>query len=478
MGKARTLVAAVSWLSLGNMLSRLVALFTMPLLTRWLSPDAYGDAALAGTVVALLSVVALAGIDMGYARHFFSGTLGDSQAVESFCWRWTAGMTLIAGLGGGLLWVLGLSTWFDTQQSLFVFIMLGIVASPLATMAQTRARLQGNYARTSRAQFVAGWGAAAVALGVAYWWRQDAWPLLLAMIAGYVVPLILLGLPSTASLTRPSGLSPTARRQLVGVGLAGVVTAPAYWVVSSSDRWFLARYFDSAEVGVYSIAYTVGTVGMVVSTAITAAWLPELSRAEAASSGDFARRRGELGQLLVAAMLVVWLAVVASGGDVIRLLADVRFHGATSAVPWLAAGVLFYGVMHVGNTQLILLGKLHWAAWIWVVALVMSIGVNFWLVPTHGMLGAAITQGGTFLLTMVLTWAALLHLERVPVQWTRLGLAVGVAAIACLATHPQWGRYPLSSLAYKLPLELAIAALCFQLLAPGFLRRAVDQVRR
>lgn len=476
MTTARGLVKAVSWLSFGNIVSKALSLVTMPLLTHWLSPAAYGDAALVGTAISLASVFALAGIDMSYSRHYFSGTVGDSQSVESYCWRWVLGMSIVLGIAVGALWAIGFSGRSGTEASLAGFVVIGVIASTLATMTQTRARLLNRYAQLSWVQFLSALLGAIVALSAAHWWRQDAWPLLLAMVIAYGLPVVFLGMPSPVRLTRSSGLSKDAARRLLGVGLAGVITAPAYWVVSSSDRWFIAQYFDNAEVGIYSVGCTVGTIGMVVSNAITAAWLPELSRAESSDGTSLLQRKGELSQVLAAVLLIAWLAVVAAGGDVIRLLADPRFHSVAAVVPWLAAGVLFHGAMHVGNAHLILLGKLHWAAWCWGLALFVSIGLNFWLVPQYGILGASITQAVTLSMAMLLIWAAVLHFEPVPIQWSLLAIMAGIVTLAGFAMHLPWSDSALLSLVFKLPVGMAVSLLCAQFLAPAMMRRAIGEV--
>jgi O-antigen/teichoic acid export membrane protein len=188
------------------------------------------------------------------------------------------------------------------------------------------------------------------------------------------------------------------------------------------------------------------------------------------------RSKAELSQLLIAFMLVVCLAVIGAGGDIIRLLADARFREAAAIVPWLAVGVLCYGVMHVGNAQLILLGKLHWAAWFWGVALIVSLGLNLWLVPIYGGLGAALTQAATFTLIMLLVWGAVLHFEYIPMHWNRLVVGVVVAGVGGFAMCEPWSGSPGLSLLYKLPVGTLLAAICVQILAPAFLRRALKRV--
>ena len=465
----RNLIKAVSWLSLGNVMVRALSLLSMPILTHFLSPDAYGVATLVGTLVSLLSVFALAGMDMSYTRHAFSGEVGDPARVESFCWRWVLGSAAAVSLFAGILWW-QLASRFALSAYYAGYVCVGVFFSTLMTMSQARARLGNRYKRLAAVQFVVGCIVATAGILIAMKWRQDATALLVAMLLGYALPVLLLGTPKWADLASSSTLKGPQRKSILATGLAGIVTAPAYWVLSSSDRWFLAAYHDHAVVGIYAIAFTVGTIGVVVSNAITAAWLPELSREESSSSGTSLERKQEMIHLLFALLLVVAVAVCAAGGDVIRALADQRFHSAVASVPWLAFGVLFYGVMHVGNALLVMKSKLHLAALAWAVSLAASVALNSWLVPQHGAQGAAIVQAFAFFLVMVLVWGAVLRVNPQPLQSRRLlaGLAIGVLAAGIMQS--QWFNNPWLSLAAKFPAGVVVAFSCMWIIAPAAFR--------
>ena len=70
----------------------------------------------------------------------------------------------------------------------------------------------------------------AASIGIAAIWRQDALALLIPMLLGYLIPVLLLGTPSIAGLAKPSGLTRKEGAALIKIGLAGVVTAPIYWL--------------------------------------------------------------------------------------------------------------------------------------------------------------------------------------------------------------------------------------------------------
>ena len=132
---------ATARITLSNGLVRLLSLISMPILTRLLSTSAYGQAAMAGTVISLVSVIALAGMDMSYMRAYFSSTPDRREAVEYFSWRFTVFAGFIASACVVVSW-----SWFAGQVALPNYlgwlVAAGTFFAMLGTMAQTRARLK------------------------------------------------------------------------------------------------------------------------------------------------------------------------------------------------------------------------------------------------------------------------------------------------------------------------------------------------
>jgi O-antigen/teichoic acid export membrane protein len=459
MTLARRLASATTQLTASNLLVRMLSLATMPILTRLVVPAAYGAAAVVGTVVALCAVLALAGMDISYSRTFHAGTHTTRGAVECFAWRYALGAAFVSSLLIGVAWVVWVADLFGLPRYLAIFIGLGVGASVACTMTQVRARLNDCYGRLSLATLAAGMLGAAVSVGIALWWRQDELGLILALLTTYLVPIALLRTPSLLRMARPSGLSREQKIGVLKIGIAAVVTAPMYWALSSLDRWFLLYFEDAASVGIYSIGYSVAIIGMVVSSALQAVWLPEAAREFERDSTEAQLQLGRLAEILVATLALVWLAVAAAGGDIVRLLAGPAFHSAADVIPLIAAGVFFYGVMQLASAGLVLMGKLHYAAWWWFAGAVLCVLLNWALVPGMGRVGAAAAQAIAF--GFVGTGILISAQAVFPLRVRRARLALVVAGVAVLgsAMHPAWSSVPIQSLLWKAPVGVLVALL-------------------
>jgi O-antigen/teichoic acid export membrane protein len=169
-----------------------------------------------------------------------------------------------------------------------------IVLSVAMVMATARARLQSRNGTLSIATACAGIGSVAASVALAYaGWRNEL-PLLVALAASYLIPVLILGVPPLRVLLKPSGLSPTVRRHIFGIGIAAVVSAPSYAIMSSSDRWFLAYYQNAGTAGIYSVAYGVAIIGMTVNAAGLYMWTPEATRLFEARLPNSVQQLGKL----------------------------------------------------------------------------------------------------------------------------------------------------------------------------------------
>ena len=474
----RRLVSGTAQLTLSNGVVRLLSIVTMPILTALLSPQAYGVATLLGTIVSLVSVFALAGIDMTYSRAYHSAQPPNGIFVEHFCWRFAICTAFIGAIIAAIAWWFIARDFVELDHRLSILLLLGIVLSVTCTMVLARARLAGRYRAMALTTIAGGLIGAVVSLGIAIWWRQDALALLLPVLCGYLIPLMLLGTPSVAELVKPSGLVRGQGVALIKIGLAGVVTAPMYWILSSSNRWFLQYYQGAEAVGVYAIGAAVANIGMMVNVAVLSVWLPEASREY---EQDRERAKYTLGRLmsrLVAAMALIWFTATAAGGDIVRWLANERFHASAEFVPVIAGGVFFYGVSQLALYGLVLVKEFKWAAYWWLGGGLFCTLLNFALVPRYGGLGAAITQTASFAVISI----GILHTSqtkyRMQLGWSRLVTVMAIILAAGLCLAPSWHATAPLSLLMKLPFGIAVASMIAWVIAPDWCARGIEYVTK
>lgn len=467
---ARALVKGVGILMGAGVVVRFFSVISAPILTRLVGPSPYGVLALIGTVSSLASYVALMGIDMSYARFFFVGRSSQSVAVERFCWRFALGLGVLLSIGATAFWWL-LVPAGSTHQGLAFMVGITTLVAVASVMAATRQRIRGAYARIALATLVGSGAGVLISVFLARFWRPDAWAMLTGTLAGSIISLAILGFPKVQVLFQKSDLDLERRKGILSLGLASLATAPMFWVINSADKWLLGIWKGAGAVGIYSFAVSLGLSGMLVNSAITTAWFPEVSREFECSGVEAPSNIARLWARLAGLHMVTWLAVTAAGGDILRGLADARFHDGAKLIPWIAGGVFFYGIADLANTGLFLKKDLKpTAAW-WVVGATFNLAANALWIRPYGMQGAAVIGWLTFAVIGLGMLGSAQSRLSLPLPWVRLGIAATATLIAGILMAFPWGSTAWVSLLYKFPIGVLISGLLGVLLAPDWSRR-------
>ena len=475
----REIVRGTGQLSLAGVSARLLSLVTVPILSRLLAPEAYGVAALAGTVVSLATPISLLGIDMAYARFALQGEQTQRREVAVFCWRFACagGLATASAVGAGWYW--WGSRWLPTEHvGIAIYTVAAILLSVAATMATTRARLAGQYRRLATATVAAALAAAIGSLAIVLLWRSDLWTLLLGGLAASLTMILLLGLPPLSLLCQRCDLSSKQKYDILLLGIAGGITAPMFWVISVSDRWFLARFASQTDLGVYSVASSVALLGLMANSALTLVWFPEASRLYGEHGVDSLASLGRLWQRIVVGLALIWVAVAAGGGDLLRLLTGPSFHAGAEVIPWLAGGVFFYGVAGLANTGFFLRGRMGPVAVVWAVGAAASLCINFILVPTHAALGAAVAQTASFAIIALCNILGSQRTLQISIDWPRIGLCLFLAMAAGVPLSWSWTSSSLLNLFLKAPVFLLMAALVLDIIAHDWVMRGWQSASR
>jgi O-antigen/teichoic acid export membrane protein len=454
---------------LANGITRIFSIVSAPVLTRLLGPSPYGVMALVGTFTSLASTIGLLGIDMSYARFFLAGTNSTNSGVERFCWRYAIVSSIAISIMAGLCWY-GLKRSHRNSFGLALIVGVGTILYVLGAMSQTRARLKDEYNRIAKAIVISGAVSTAITIGLALGWRRDEWPLLVGSTSGILVSVLSLGILEKKFLLKKSGLDGHERWDIFRLGLVGSITAPMYWVLSSSDRWFIDLFWSREVVGLYSFAYGIATLGHVVNTAIILTWFPESARTHENNQISSGVILGRVWTELVLLLLLVWFTVTSMGGDIIRLLADPKFHAGSAYIPWIAGGVFFYGLSILATTGLFISKNMKPVVFWWVAGASINILSNYILIQVWGALGAAIVNCFSFgFISFGVMWRSS-KLFKLHICWNRLIFSGVVILLIALTTRSSWNSNPLLSICFKIPICFGFGLLMVWFIAPKWIK--------
>jgi O-antigen/teichoic acid export membrane protein len=390
-GVGKAVVGGSAIYMLGNALARGLNFLLLPIFTRYLNPAEYGMVSVAEIVAVIVGILCGLGLNGAISRLYFEHreTVTRRNYVSTmlrFALLANAAILVLSFLVGPALlrrWVppaelpfypyvaIAMVTAAATQAFSYRLLLYqvdgrasryaGLVLASLAVTAVCTLILVVGLGRGAAGllggKLIAGVASAAVGVLLLRNWLGGQWSW------DYVRESLHLALP----------LLP---HDFMAAGLI------------AADRLILARYRTVSEVGVYSVAYTLGIVMALVTNSLLQAWGPAFFNL--ATSGT--NGRTVIGRMT--GTLAVGLAAVSVCGALIArpfvgLFLDGRYAAAATVVPWIIGGYLlhgYYGLFHLAavqarRTQLVLLASAS--------AFVLNLALNFWWVPRIGMYGAA-----------------------------------------------------------------------------------------
>ena len=209
----------------------------------------------------------------------------------------------------------------------------------------------------------------------------------------------------TVKFGKPSFSLETLRANLwEGFGFSfATSTSTAY---NDIDKTMLGHYGMNAANGIYTMAYRIIDVATIPVLAIREAAMPRFFRRgidgireSAALAVVLLKRTVPLG--LLAMVLIVGVA------PVVPHLAGSGFRETVSALRWLCLIPLFRSIHQMTGSAITGSGLQRYRTGTQLAAVGLNVGLNLWLIPRHGWLGAAWSSLATDGMLAVLNCAAL-----------------------------------------------------------------------
>ncbi len=170
-------------------------------------------------------------------------------------------------------------------------------------------------------------------------------------------------------------------------GWLGQISGVAYFLILRLDQGILEHFRGAAEVGVYSIAVNVGEMLWLLPGALT----PLLVHSSSADASDpdrdqTALRAVRLGFLVT---LAVGVPLYFLAKPILSMVLGGVYAESGTALQALLPGIIAFAPGAVLAGDFIGRGKPHWNTQASVLVLVVNVACCFYLIPSHGLVGAA-----------------------------------------------------------------------------------------
>ena len=461
---------------LGGLVSRILATVLLPLYTHYLPTDAYGHVEIVTATTAVLSIVLQMGISTAFFRFYFDMKEPAEKLTVVRTSFWFTMATSTLGLLLGLAFAGTVSHWIGLghEPNLVRAGAVGLWAQTNYNQLTALFRVEQRsvqYAIASVVNVLVTVVAMVLFVAVFNWGA-------IGLVVGNFTGTLIVYLALLAYRREQLGLEfdRALFRKMQTFGMPLVPSALALWAISWIDREFVAWYKGAGEVGVYSVAIKIASIITFVMVAFRMAWPAFAYSIE--DDSEARRTYSFVLTYLLAAVSWVALSLGALAPWWVRLLTSrPGYVGAERGIGLLAFSFALYAgytVLAIGS------GRARRTQLNWVVTgtgAAVNVGLNFWLVPAYGFIGAAVATLVAYAVLFVGMTLYAQSVYRVPYQWRRVLTVLGAGAgltVAARVPHLPLAPSFLLVLAYP----FALAALGFYLPAERKrLRRFVPSFR-
>ena len=429
-GYLKRLLSTGAAYQFGDIVAKGIALVTIPLYTRHVSPAGYGAANSLLTAVILASIFLRAGVGEAFIRFYFDDD--DRARRERIARTATATVAWTTSLAAVLAVIfagpLSRALLGYRDPVLLDCATLGLWAFTNIEMAYAQLRVDER----ARAYIYA--SGANVGMTVLF-------TVLLVVVAGEGARGLLLGNFGASALV-VLGLWWVLRRRfsvrvrwgdlraMLRFGLPTVPADASVYALQVADRFYLYRGYSHTAAGNYSVALQFATVVFVLVRGFQYAWPPLAYSIE--SDAEASRLYSIVTTYFVLATGIVVAGVALLGRWIVRLLAAREYFGAHAALPWLALAWTLYGLYQV---MIVITGRARATARnlpAAVAGLAVNIALLLALVPRAGaglgIAGAGIALCGAYVAMLLVMHVLTRRLFAVAFQWRRLAQATAVLA--------------------------------------------------
>ncbi len=379
---------------------KLKALFMMPFITKYLGAVNYGIWSQVMVIVSLLSPLIFCGMENSLGR-FLPGRPIEQQRKEFTGWF-----------------------IFGVCSSICLFVCIFIISNPLSEL------FFGTTKEFSPFIVLAGLNIVVTCLltGIRSWFRvqNDAWSLVIItvmqnllqmgvvigvllsqkgiyelvswslvsdclLMAGYLIYMLRNNIFASPSL---GWLKPYFK-----FGIIFLPSGYAVWVLNSLDRVFLAQYHSLADIGIYSIGFTIGYT--LIQVIVNPIWnLFPTKSAEFYNLGEFQEINLLLNQSI---KLICWIifpsifGFILIGRQLLGILSTDEFASGYLVIPIILSGYCSSILSSYFETILTLKNKPHFSTIFTLLSCSINIILNFLLIPKFSYIGAAVATTISFM---------------------------------------------------------------------------------
>jgi O-antigen/teichoic acid export membrane protein len=373
----------------GPVIGVFVSLFTVPFITRLISPDELGKSSLFTLLQTLFSMIALFGLDQSYVRYFNSKEYKDKELLfNSIVLPLFISFICIIGL---VFFQKYLSYWLFNSFEKFIMIFLCpfLVSLVVYRFAMLIIRMELRGKLYSILSVIAQIVNFLFLLLFIFLYERSFKSIVYATIAGGLVNAILsVWFCREKWKLKFSYFNKNLINKLLQFGLPLVPATALSWILNSFDKIGLKQWSTYEQLGLYSAAFKVVALLGVLQTIFTTAWIPVAYRWY--ENNEDTNKFNQVNIFVLASFCLVFSLIVFFR-NIIFLFLGSEYRDASMIMIYLLFVPFMYTLTSAAAIGIDLKKKTIYNALAIFISVIVNIIGNYFLIPVLGAKGAAIS---------------------------------------------------------------------------------------
>lgn len=415
--KRNTFLAGSAVYLFSNVLNAAIPFALLPVLTRYLTPEEYGEVAMFQTLLgALMAFIGLS-LHGAAGRKFYDGNLGENDLKEFIgsCLQILA-ITTMFTVAVLLTFQSQFSQWLGLDQKWVLLAALVTAGNMIAQirLGQWQVRKKAKYygvLQVSKSLLNVGLSLALVVV-----FLQGADGRILGQGAAVAIFAVLaLWLLKRDNLLTFSVWRPDYVKEALKFGVPLIPHVGGMFLLSTVDRFVINSELGLSQAGIYMVAVQFGMALALVFDAITKAYVPWLF--ERLKRNYESEKKRIVKNTYIWYVVILFLALVSFiiGPPVITFIAGESYSAAGEVIGFIVLGQVFNGMYLMVSSYIFFSKKTGLLSAASLFSGVINLILLFVFVPKLGIIGAAYAFCLSMALRFLLSWGA--AQKRHPMPW-------------------------------------------------------------
>lgn len=222
--------------------------------------------------------------------------------------------------------------------------------------------------------------------------------------------------------------SPKYSIEMIRFGAPMILTLLGAFIINYSDCYFIKHYFSMNEVGVYALGYKFGwMISFLILAPFGQIWYAKMY--ELYKLPEAPEIYARIFSYLNIVMIIAGLGISLFAKEIIQIVSVASYWEASRIIPIVVLAYIINGWFIFTTMGILLKKKTMYAAYITIFAAVTNLGLNYFLVPTYSIYGAAWSTVFTIFLRFALSYCVSQKLYRIPYSWYTTGFLLIIGGI-------------------------------------------------